>query len=85
MRRAGYRGTLRSCETVTLTYITRMDGPAAVNIFSYTRRLRIAALPGRNAAQMFALVKPLYRRSSRPPACSRPGLEISMRSSIRPA
>jgi opine dehydrogenase len=60
MRRAGYRGTLRSCETVTLTYITRMEGPAKVNIYGYTRRLRFAALPGRNAAQMFALVKPLY-------------------------
>ncbi len=60
LRRAGYRGPLRSCETVTLTYITRMEGPATVNIYSYTRRLRFAALPGRHAAEMFALVKPLY-------------------------
>src|SRR5580704_17729553 len=60
LRRAGYGAEVRSCETVTLTYITRMEGPATVNIFSYTRRLRFAALPGRNAAQMFALVKPLY-------------------------
>jgi opine dehydrogenase len=62
LRRAGYRGPLKSCETVTLTYITRMEGPATVNIYSYsyTRRLRFAALPGRHAAEMFALVKPLY-------------------------
>ena len=28
LRNAGYRGPVRSCETVTLTYITRMEGPA---------------------------------------------------------
>ena len=31
LRDAGYRGPVRSCETVTLTYITRMEGPALVN------------------------------------------------------
>src|SRR5258707_11019522 len=60
LRRAGYRGEVMSCETVTLTYITRMEGPAAVNIYSYTTRLRFAALPGRHADAMFALIKPLY-------------------------
>ena len=60
LRRAGYRGPLKSCETLTLTYITRMEGPATVNIYSYTKRLRFAALPGRHAAEMFAVVKPLY-------------------------
>src|SRR3984957_16310383 len=45
LRRAGYRGRVMSCETVTLTYITRMEGPATVNIYSYTTRLRFAALP----------------------------------------
>jgi opine dehydrogenase len=60
LRRAGYRGRVASCETVTLTYITRMEGPATVNIYSYTTRLRFAALPGRNAEAMFALIKPLY-------------------------
>jgi opine dehydrogenase len=60
LRRAGYRGAITSCETVTLTYITRMEGPATVNIYSYTTRLRFAALPGRHADTMFALVKPLY-------------------------
>jgi opine dehydrogenase len=60
LRKAGYRGPLRSCETVTLTYITRMEGPAVVNIYSYTKRLRFAALPAKEAASLFALVKPLY-------------------------
>ena len=46
LRNAGYRGPVRSCETVTLTYITRMEGPALVNIYSYTKRLRFAALAG---------------------------------------
>ena len=60
LRSAGYRGPVRSCETVTLTYITRMEGPALVNIYSYTKRLRFAALPGKQAADLFALIKPLY-------------------------
>lgn len=60
LRRAGYGGPVRSCETVTLTYITRMEGPATVNIYSYTTKLKFAALPGRHAAELFALLKPLY-------------------------
>jgi opine dehydrogenase len=60
LRNAGYRGPVRSCETVTLTYITRMEGPGIVNIYSYTKRLRFAALPGREAGSLFALVKPVY-------------------------
>jgi opine dehydrogenase len=60
LRNAEYRGAVRSCETVTLTYITRMEGPDLVNIYSTTKRLRFAALPGREAAELFALIKPLY-------------------------
>jgi opine dehydrogenase len=60
LRSAGYAGEVRSCETVTLTYITRMEGAAAVNIYSYTTRLRFAALPGRDTDAMFALIKPIY-------------------------
>lgn len=60
LRRAGYAAPVKSCETVTLTYIARMAGPALVNIYSYTERLRFAALPGRHAGELFDLVKPLY-------------------------
>jgi opine dehydrogenase len=60
LRNAGYRGPVRSCETVSLTYITRMEGPGIVNIYSTTKRLRFAALPGREADALFALIKPLY-------------------------
>ena len=60
LRRAGYRGPVRSCETVTLTYIARMEAPGVVGIYSYTKQLRFAALPGREAAALFELIKPLY-------------------------
>jgi opine dehydrogenase len=60
LRGAGYRGPVRCCETVTLTYITRMEGPGVVNIYSYTKRLRFAALPGKATAALFDLIKPLY-------------------------
>src|SRR5438067_12131014 len=60
LRRSGYRGPLRTCETVTLTYITRMEGAGTVNIYSYTTRLRFAALPGRETSALFDLVQPLY-------------------------
>lgn len=67
LRRAGYRGEVRTAETVTLTYICRMVGPAAVAIYSYTRNLKLAALPGRHTDELFALLQPVYpelRRSS---------------------
>jgi opine dehydrogenase len=60
LRRAGYRGPIKTCETVTLTYIARLEGPATVAIYSYTKRLRFAALPGKHADELFALTKPIY-------------------------
>jgi opine dehydrogenase len=60
LRNAGYLGPVRSGETVTLTYITRMEGPGIVNIYSYTKRLRFAALPAKEIAALFELIKPLY-------------------------
>jgi opine dehydrogenase len=60
LRAAGYAGPLPLCETVSLTYITRMEGPAKVGIYSYAKRLRFAALPARRTAELFALVQPLY-------------------------
>jgi opine dehydrogenase len=60
LRNAGYRGALRSCETVSLTYVTRMEGPGVVNIYSAIKRLRFAALPARHTEALLALVKPLF-------------------------
>jgi opine dehydrogenase len=60
LRRAGYRDDFQTGETVTLTYICRMEGPATVGIYSYVRRLRFAAFPGRHAEGLYALVHRLY-------------------------
>jgi opine dehydrogenase len=60
LRRAGYRGEVAACETVTLTYIARLEAEAAVGIYSYTRNLLFAAFPGAEAARLHALLKPVY-------------------------
>ena len=60
LKAAGYQGEVKTCETVTLTYICRKTGPAAVDIFSTTKNLKFAAFPGRHAEQMFAAIRPLY-------------------------
>jgi opine dehydrogenase len=60
LRKAGYRLPARTCETVTLTYICRLEGPATVNIFSYTKRLAFAAFPARNASGLYELLRPIY-------------------------
>ncbi|MEH2470835.1 opine dehydrogenase [Nitrobacteraceae bacterium AZCC 2161] len=60
LREAGYHGTVRIGETVSLTYVTRMEGPATVGIYSYMRKQRFAALPGRHADEMFGLIHSIY-------------------------
>jgi opine dehydrogenase len=60
LRKAGYRAEVRCCETVTLTYISRMEGEDTVGIYSYTRRLRFAAFPGKHAQGLFERLRPLY-------------------------
>jgi opine dehydrogenase len=60
LRLAGYIGTQKLCETVSLTYVTRMEGPATVAVYSYIKRLGFSSLPGKFADEMFDLVSPLY-------------------------
>ena len=60
LRRAGYRAPVRTCESVTLTYICRMEGPATVGIYSHTRNLKFSAFPGVHAEALYALMKPVY-------------------------
>lgn len=60
LRRAGHTAPLETCETVTLTYITRMEGPATVGIYSYTEQLMFAALPGKETARLHAEIQPLF-------------------------
>jgi len=60
VRRAGYDKEIRCCESVTLTYICRMEGPATVGIYSYTKNLKFAAFPGKHLGELTDLVAPLY-------------------------
>ena len=60
LRKAGYREPVKTCESVTLTYICRKTAPGAVDIFSYVKRLKFSAFPGRHADELFAAIKPLY-------------------------
>lgn len=60
LRDAGYRGPLKTGETASLTYVTRMEDPATVGIYSYNRHQGFAALPGRHADEMFDLVHEIY-------------------------
>ena len=60
LRKAGHTMPIKTCETVTLTYICRKTAPANVEIFSYTKKLKFAAFPGKYAREMFDLVKPLF-------------------------
>jgi opine dehydrogenase len=60
LARAGFKGTPRLCETVTLTYISRLEAEAEVGIYGYTKRLMFAALPARETEALHALVQPLY-------------------------
>ena len=60
LRKAGYHGAIKTCETVSLTYVTRMEGPATVGIYTYIKQLGFGALPGKHTDEMFDLVKPLF-------------------------
>ncbi len=54
LRSFGCKVEVRLCETVTLTYICRMPGPARVEVYRRTTNLRSAAFPGK---QTHGLVK----------------------------
>ena len=47
-------------ETVTLTYICRMEGPATVAIYRETSRLRFAALPASRTTELADRIAPLF-------------------------
>lgn len=60
LRRAGYAGPVRTGETVTLTYICRLEGPARVAIYTPTKHLRFATLPGNALEELRPLIQELY-------------------------
>lgn len=49
-----------TCETGTLPYICRMDGPARVRITQPSRHQAFAAFPGKETARLAKLVEPLF-------------------------
>ena len=48
------------CESVTLAYICRMEGPATVGVYRETTTLRFAALPATRTAELAARLRPLF-------------------------
>jgi opine dehydrogenase len=60
LRLAGYQREIRTCESVSLTYICRLEGPATVGIYSRLRNLGLAAFPGRHGEELYAVLRPLY-------------------------
>jgi opine dehydrogenase len=60
LRRHGYKGPIKTCETVTLTYISRLESDADVSIYSYTTNLGFSAFPGKYKNDLFDQVKTLY-------------------------
>lgn len=60
LRKAGYNGGIDIGESITLTYICRMAGPTTIEIYSYTKKLGFAALPGKHTGALHQKVAPLY-------------------------
>lgn len=60
LRAAGCKTPVTIGETVTLTYICRLAAPTTVEIYSYTKNLGFAALPGKKTAELHARLAPLF-------------------------
>jgi opine dehydrogenase len=56
----GFDAKVRICETVTLTYICRSIGPAAVEIYRRTTNLSCAAFPGQLTADVVREIRAVY-------------------------
>jgi opine dehydrogenase len=50
----------RLCESVSLTYVCRLEGPAEVAIYSDIQNLLFAALPAHETASLLEQLKPLF-------------------------
>jgi opine dehydrogenase len=57
---AGLKAKIKICETVTLTYICRLTGPARLEIFRRTAHLRCAAFPGKFGSEIVAEIAKIY-------------------------
>ena len=60
LRKAGYSQPVKTCESVTLTYICRKTDPAAVEIYSYVKNLKFSGFPGKHAPELFKIISLIY-------------------------
>ncbi len=60
LRSLGCDVEIRLCETVTLTYICRMPGPARVEVYRRTTNLRCAAFPAKHSAELVRDVSAVF-------------------------
>ena len=60
LRAFGCQADVHLCETVTLTYICRMPGPARVEVYRRTTNLRCAAFPGKHTAALINQIKQVF-------------------------
>jgi opine dehydrogenase len=60
LRESGVKIKIRICETVTLTYICRLTGPARVEIYRRTTHLRCAAFPGKFTPDLVAQISKIF-------------------------
>ncbi len=60
LREAGYRGEIRTCETITLSYGCRMADPVTVRVLAVMTNLRLAAFPGKWLEQLLPKVKEVF-------------------------
>jgi opine dehydrogenase len=60
LRQAGCLAQVRTCETVTLTYICRLVAEGHVHLYRYTTNLAFAAFPGNVQNQLYESIKPIY-------------------------
>jgi len=60
LRSLGFKADLRLCETVTLTYICRMQAPARVEVYRRTTNLRCAAFPAKHTMELVENISAVY-------------------------
>jgi len=60
LRQAGCSAAVKTCETVTLTYICRLLAEGHVQLYRYTTNLAFAAFPGNAQDQLYEALKPIY-------------------------
>ena len=60
LRRNSIKKKIKLCETMTLTYITRLRGAGAVQIFRKSKNIRISALPSVDNSSIFDTAKEIF-------------------------